>query len=153
MIRKRAATIVSVQALAAPGHFVLTFDDPETARDARPGHFIAVGATTPANPGSSILRKPFSIFTVNREAGLCSLLFSVYGPTTRTMAQYEAGDKLDFLGPLGYRYFLMSRQHPDGKFPGVDSVWLRETGREDMDFRDAKAAQSELLQRIAATLA
>nr|WP_309692242.1 dihydroorotate dehydrogenase electron transfer subunit [Armatimonas sp.] len=105
MIRKRAATIVSVQALAAPGHFVLTFDDPETARDARPGHFIAVGATTPANPGSSILRKPFSIFTVDPEAGLCSILFSVYGPTTRTMAQYEAGDKLDFLGPLGGRVF------------------------------------------------
>ncbi|WP_395146479.1 dihydroorotate dehydrogenase electron transfer subunit [Armatimonas sp.] len=105
MIRKRAATIVSVQALAAPGHFVLTFDDPETARDARPGHFIAVGATTPANPGSSILRKPFSIFTVDPEAGLCTILFSVYGPTTRTMAHYEPGDTLDFLGPLGGRVF------------------------------------------------
>ena len=105
MIRKRAATIISVQALAAPGHFVLTFDDPETAHDARPGHFIAVAATTPANAGSSILRKPFSIFTVDREAGLCTVLFSVYGPTTSTMALYKPGDKLDFLGPLGGRVF------------------------------------------------
>lgn len=54
---------------------------------------------------------------------------------------------------LGYRYFLISRHHPDGKYPGTDSLWLRETGREDMDFRDAKAAQSELLQRVAVTLA
>ena len=54
---------------------------------------------------------------------------------------------------IGYRYFLLSRHHPDGKYPGVDSVWLRETGREDMDFRDTKLAQSELLQRVAATLA
>lgn len=54
---------------------------------------------------------------------------------------------------IGYRYFLISRLHPDNKFPGKDSVWLRETGREDMDFRDIKSAQSELLQRIAATLA
>lgn len=54
---------------------------------------------------------------------------------------------------IGYRYFLISRLHPDNKFPGNDSVWLRETGREDMDFRDIKSAQSELLQRIAATLA
>jgi dihydroorotate dehydrogenase electron transfer subunit len=105
VIRKRAATIISVQALAAPGHFVLTFDDPETAHDARPGHFIAVAATTPANAGSSILRKPFSIFTVDREAGLCTVLFSVYGPTTSTMALYKPGDKLDFLGPLGGRVF------------------------------------------------
>lgn len=54
---------------------------------------------------------------------------------------------------IGYRYFLISRLHPDNKFPGKDSVWLRETGREDMDFRDIKSAQSDLLQRIAATLA
>ena len=53
----------------------------------------------------------------------------------------------------GYRYFLISRQHPEGKFPGLDVVWLREIGREDMNFRDPKDAMSELLQRVAATLA
>lgn len=101
-----------MQKLDAPGHFTLTFEDPETAHDARPGHFIAVGATTPANPGSSILRKPFSIYQVDREQGLCTILFSVYGPTTRTMAQYEPGDSLDFLGPLGGRVFEADPEAP-----------------------------------------
>jgi len=54
---------------------------------------------------------------------------------------------------LGYRYFLLSRDHPDGKYAGLEAVWLRELGREDKDFRDPKDGQSELLQRIAATLA
>lgn len=53
----------------------------------------------------------------------------------------------------GYRYFVLSRSHPEGKFPGLDVVWVCETGREDMNFRDPKDAQTEIFQRIAATLA
>ncbi len=53
----------------------------------------------------------------------------------------------------GYRYFVLARQHPEGKFPGLEVIWVCETGREDMNFRDAKDAQTEIFQRIAATLA
>jgi dihydroorotate dehydrogenase electron transfer subunit len=106
VIRKRLSPILSLRPLAAPHHFVLEFQDKETALDAKPGHFIAVGATAPANPGASILRKPFSIYTADKATGVCSVLFSVYGPTTKTMASYEVGEKLDFLGPLGGRVFL-----------------------------------------------
>jgi hypothetical protein len=53
----------------------------------------------------------------------------------------------------GYRYFVLSRNHPEGKFPGLDVVWVCETGREDMNFRDPKDAQTEIFQRIASTLA
>lgn len=101
MIRKSAAPVVSVQALPAPGHFVLTFDAPELARDARPGHFIAVSAET----GPAILRKPFSVYTADPDSGRCSILFSLYGPTTRAMSRYEPGDTLDFVGPLGGHVF------------------------------------------------
>ncbi|MFM7322177.1 MAG: dihydroorotate dehydrogenase electron transfer subunit [Armatimonadota bacterium] len=102
MIRKTAARVVSVAALPAPGHHVLTFEAPELARDARAGHFISVSADT----GPSILRKPFSVFTVDPDSGVCSILFSVYGPTTRAMARMQPGDTLDFIGPLGGRVFL-----------------------------------------------
>ena len=53
----------------------------------------------------------------------------------------------------GHRYFLLSREHPDGKFPGMDSVWLREFGRDDASFDDPNRAMEELLLRIAGTLA
>ncbi|HUS24944.1 MAG TPA: FHA domain-containing protein [Candidatus Binatia bacterium] len=53
----------------------------------------------------------------------------------------------------GYRYFLLSREHPDGKYPGVDAVWLREFGRDDASFEEPKAAMEELFLRIAGSLA
>ena len=53
----------------------------------------------------------------------------------------------------GQRYFLLSREHPEGKFPGVDSVWLREFGRDDASFDDPNAAMEELMLRVAGTLA
>lgn len=87
--------------LAAPGHHVLTFHAPGLARDARPGHFIAVSAET----GAQILRRPFSVYTADPETGDCSVLFSVYGPSTRAMAGYGPGDTLDLIGPLGGKVF------------------------------------------------
>ncbi len=87
--------------LTAPGHFVLTFHAPALARDARPGHFIGVQAE-----GGQILRRPFSVYTADPATGDCSILFSVYGGVTKTMAQYKPGDTLDAIGPLGGHVFV-----------------------------------------------
>ncbi len=54
---------------------------------------------------------------------------------------------------LGHRYFLLSRSHPDGKFPGVEDVWLREFGRDDASFNNPQKAMEELMLRVAGTLA
>lgn len=53
----------------------------------------------------------------------------------------------------GHRYFLMSRSHPEGKFPGVEDVWLREFGRDDASFSDPQKCMEELMLRVAGTLA
>ncbi|MCI0750157.1 MAG: FHA domain-containing protein [Nevskiales bacterium] len=53
----------------------------------------------------------------------------------------------------GYRYFLLSQHHPEGKFPGVEKVWLREFGHEDASFEDPQKAMEALLVRIAGALA
>ena len=101
MIRKFQAVVVENRKLAAPGHYVLSFSAPELARDARPGHFVGVSGET----GTQILRRPFSVFTVDVETGVVSLLFSVYGPVTTVMAAYQPGDTIDLLGPLGGSIF------------------------------------------------
>jgi dihydroorotate dehydrogenase electron transfer subunit len=87
--------------LDAPNHFVMTFHAPELAREALPGQFIAVAA----GGGMQILRRPFSVYSVDPEAGWASILYSVYGPATSTMAKMKPGDELDFIGPLGGRVF------------------------------------------------
>jgi hypothetical protein len=53
----------------------------------------------------------------------------------------------------GHRYFLLSRDHPEGKFPGMDNIWLREFGRDDATFEDPNKGMEELMLRIAGTLA
>ena len=53
----------------------------------------------------------------------------------------------------GHRYFLLTRNHPDGKYSGLEVVYLREFGREDATFDEPAKAMEELIMRIAATLA
>lgn len=97
VIKKEVCPVVSVVNLEAPGHFVLTFISSSLATSARPGHFIAVAADT----GSAILRKPFSVYTVDKVENTVSILFSVFGPTTTAMSRMLPGDTLDILAPLG----------------------------------------------------
>jgi dihydroorotate dehydrogenase electron transfer subunit len=82
--------------------------------EAKPGQFIAV--TDGSN--TQLLRRPFSIYTVDPETGTCSILFSVYGPTTKAMAALKPGETLDILGPLGGRVF-----NADSR-PGVHHVMV-----------------------------
>ncbi len=84
-------------------HRVLTCTAPEIAAQARPGHFV--NALTADEGYDPLLRKPFSIYTVDRERGEISLLYSIVGPTTRGLARKKSGDVLDLVGPLGGRVF------------------------------------------------
>lgn len=84
-------------------HYVLTCHAPVLAEQARPGHFV--NARIAEEGVDPLLRKPFSIYTVDRDRGDISLLFSVVGATTRGMARKQPGDTLDLVGPLGGRLF------------------------------------------------
>ncbi len=114
VIRKVLAPVLSVEKLAAPGHFVLTFEAPDLAREARPGQFVTVAAET----GTQFLRRPFSVYTADPERGVASILFSMYGPTTRAMAGYGPGDRIDLIGPLGGKVFAADAR------PGVRHVMV-----------------------------
>jgi dihydroorotate dehydrogenase electron transfer subunit len=85
-----------------PDHKVIVCEAPELAAVARPGHFVNVLTAERTDP---LLRKPFSIYTVDRERGQISLLYSVVGPTTQGMARKRPGDTLDLVGPLGGQVF------------------------------------------------
>ncbi|GAB4462733.1 MAG: dihydroorotate dehydrogenase electron transfer subunit [Armatimonadaceae bacterium] len=101
MIRKFLAPVTAHTQLTAPGHHVLEFHAPELAHDAAPGQFVAVAPEA----GPQILRRPFSVYTADPERGTASILFSVYGATTRALALKRPGDTLDLIGPLGGKGF------------------------------------------------
>ena len=80
------------------GHKVLTCEAPALAALAEPGHFVNVLTAERFDP---LLRKPFSIYTVDRNRGQISLLYSIVGATTEGMARKRPGETLDMVGPLG----------------------------------------------------
>jgi dihydroorotate dehydrogenase electron transfer subunit len=81
---------------------VLALAAPTIAADARPGQFVMVKAAAGHDP---LLRRPFSLFEVLRDAGGdpigISLLNKRIGASTRLLYAARAGDDIQCLGPLG----------------------------------------------------
>lgn len=53
----------------------------------------------------------------------------------------------------GYAYFCLSRQHPEGKFPNLRAVWLRQVGEEDASHSEPSEGLQDLISRLAPRLA
>ncbi len=87
----------------APDHYRLVLHAPEVARAARPGQFVMVRCGSAWDP---LLRRPFSVAGVDREAGAVTLLFRVVGRGTALLAGTVPGDALSLLGPLGRGFTL-----------------------------------------------
>lgn len=77
---------------------------PQIAEDASPGQFVQVAVP----PGRDILlRRPFSIAQASRKggwAGTLEIAFAAIGPGTEWLAEVQAHDFLDVVGPLGTPY-------------------------------------------------
>jgi dihydroorotate dehydrogenase electron transfer subunit len=81
-----------------PRQWLQRYRAPWLVAGARAGQFVHV--RTPDYSGL-ILRRPFSINTVDRAAGEFTIHFRVAGRGTEVMARARGGDRLGFLGPLG----------------------------------------------------
>lgn len=68
---------------------------PELAGLARPGQFAQIRL-----PGHA-LRRPISICAIDGEQGELRFVFQIRGQGTAELAQYQAGDQLEILAPLG----------------------------------------------------
>lgn len=79
----------------------ITLVAPKIADEASPGQFVQIAVP----PGRDILlRRPFSIAQASRKggwAGTLEIAFATIGPGTAWLAQVEAHDFLDVIGPLG----------------------------------------------------
>lgn len=81
-----------------PNFIKLRIEHYETAQKSLPGQFINIQVADNIIP---LLRRPFSINSVNREEGWFEVLFNVIGDGTKILANKEIGAEIDFLGPLG----------------------------------------------------
>src|SRR4030042_3988594 len=73
---------------------------PYICKDAQAGQFINVKCS-PEGVLDPLLRRPFSIFDIEKKFNVFSILYWVKGKGTKFMSGLEKGDMLDFAGPLG----------------------------------------------------
>lgn len=75
---------------------------PEIVKVAKPGNFIEIRVSDTTVP---FLRRPISIYNLEKEKGILEFIFQIKGQGTKILATKEIGDKIDILGPLGFGTF------------------------------------------------
>jgi dihydroorotate dehydrogenase electron transfer subunit len=82
-----------------PGQWLQTYGAPWlTGAGVRAGQFVHM--RTPDHSGL-VLRRPFSINTMDRATGTITIHFRITGKGTEWIARSRPGDQLEMLGPLG----------------------------------------------------
>ena len=71
---------------------------PQIAKIAKPGQFIEIRVADRIVP---ILRRPISIYNIEKDKGIVEFIFQVKGEGTKILSNKEEGDKIDIIGPLG----------------------------------------------------
>lgn len=74
----------------------------EIVKIAKPGQFLNIRVNNEIEP---LLRRPISIYNLDKEEGILEFIFQVKGRGTQILAQRMVGEKIDILGPLGYGNF------------------------------------------------
>jgi len=100
---------VIANARLSQDYSVLSLAAPEVGRRTQPGQFVMV---KPAGVTDPLLRRPFSVFEVLRDAtgevtGV-SILNKKAGRSTRKLYELEVGDVVSCLGPLGVPFSPVS---------------------------------------------
>lgn len=70
----------------------------EMCKIAKPGQFLEIKVLKGIEP---LLRRPISIYNVNKQENLIEFIFQVKGKGTQILAEVEVGKELDIVGPLG----------------------------------------------------
>ena len=74
----------------------------EITDEAKPGNFIEIRVSDSTEP---FLRRPISIYNMDKEKGILEFIFQVKGKGTNILSKKEVGEKIDLMGPLGFGTF------------------------------------------------
>lgn len=80
------------------GIYKFSVKSPEIANTAKPGQFLEIKVSKTGEP---FLRRPISIYNIEKGNGIIEFIFQVKGKGTELLSQYEEGNTIDIMGPLG----------------------------------------------------
>lgn len=87
------------------GIFKYSVKAPSIVQIAKPGHFIEIRVSNQTEP---FLRRPISIYHLDRNQGILEFIFQVKGKGTEILSQRKEGEFIDIMGPLGCGTFQYS---------------------------------------------
>lgn len=85
-----------------PDIFKFVISTQEIADVAKPGQFLEIKVSDNIDP---FLRRPISIYDINKENSTVTFIFQVKGKGTTILSNKNIGDEIDVLGPLGFGTF------------------------------------------------
>lgn len=88
-----------------PGIFKFSIKANEIVDSAKPGNFIEIRVNNNMDP---FLRRPISIYNMDKENGILEFIFQVKGKGTEILSKTNEGELIDIVGPLGYGTFKYS---------------------------------------------
>lgn len=88
-----------------PGIFKFSVQADEIVNTAKPGNFIEIRVNDDIEP---FLRRPISIYNMDKENGILEFIFQVKGKGTTILAKRNEGELIDIVGPLGFGTFKYS---------------------------------------------
>ena len=91
---------VSSQECLAPGVYSMWIHTDKIAKEAKAGQFISLYC----KDGSRILPRPISICEVDKSS--LRIVYRIAGKGTEEFSQYQEGDSVKIIGPLGNGFFL-----------------------------------------------
>lgn len=88
------------------GIYKFTIKAPKIAEIAKAGQFLEIQVS---KTGEVFLRRPISIYNINKENGTVEFIFQVKGKGTELLSTRKVGETLDILGPLGNGTFSINK--------------------------------------------
>jgi dihydroorotate dehydrogenase electron transfer subunit len=80
--------------------FLLNLKVSEIALTAKPGQFLELQVSS-INSLDPLLRRPISIYSIDQTKGIIGIVYREVGRGTKLLSQYQNGDIIDVIGPIG----------------------------------------------------
>lgn len=81
----------------------MVFESSAIIENAKPGQFMHLKIP---DDNSILLRRPFSINSIDKNKGHFSIVYQIVGKGTEIMSKVEVGSFIDILGPLGNGFLI-----------------------------------------------
>jgi dihydroorotate dehydrogenase electron transfer subunit len=88
------------------GLFHMDIKVPEIAAVARPGQFVEL-VTGEKDSVDPLLRRPISIYAIDRKSGSLGIVYRVVGRGTQWLSERQPGGHVDIFGPVGNGFRIL----------------------------------------------